>query len=137
MACKLCARRRVGIQVARMRHYDTESRLCRQNVQVRLRHRALLPRPDEGAALPCRNRKADPGLWNIDCANVEEARAPASRRDLRYKFVLALKEARETKFWLRLIRATELAPAKLTDGLLRECDELVAIFTVSVRNLDG
>ena len=70
-------------------------------------------------------------------ANVEEAGAPASRRDLRYKFVLALKEARETKFWLRLIRATDLAPAKLTDGLLRECDELVAIFTVSVRNLDG
>jgi len=70
-------------------------------------------------------------------ANIEEARAPASRRDLTFKFVVALKEARETKFWLRLIRATNLAPATLSDDLLRECDELVAILTVSVRNLRG
>jgi len=70
-------------------------------------------------------------------ANIEESRAPASRRDLLFKFVVALKEARETKFWLRLIRATNLAPAELTDNLYRESDELVAILTVSVRNLRG
>jgi four helix bundle protein len=70
-------------------------------------------------------------------ANIEESRAPASRRDLTAKFVVALKEARETKFWLRLIRATNLAPAELTEHLYRESDELVAILTVSVRNLRG
>ena len=49
-------------------------------------------------------------------ANIEESRAPASRRDLAAKFVVALKEA---------------------ESLLQECDELVAILTVSVRNLRG
>ena len=68
-------------------------------------------------------------------ANIEEARAPSSRRDLTAKFAIALREARETKYWLRLIRATDLAPAKLTDALVSEADELVAILTVSVRNL--
>ena len=68
-------------------------------------------------------------------ANIEEARSPSSRRDLRAKFLIALREARETKYWLRLIRATKLAPDDLSDRLLQECDELVAILTVSVRNL--
>ena len=70
-------------------------------------------------------------------ANLEEARVPTTRKDLRAKFAIALKEARETKYWLRLIRATQLAPPALSDDLLVECDQLVAILTVSVRNLDG
>jgi four helix bundle protein len=70
-------------------------------------------------------------------ANLEEARVPTTRRDLKNKFKLALKEARETKYWLRLIRATKLAPDELSDRLLHECDQLVAILTVSVRNLAG
>ena len=68
-------------------------------------------------------------------ANVEEGRAASSRRDLAARTVIALKEARETKFWLRLIRATDLAPARVTEGLAQEADELVAILTVSVRHL--
>ena len=43
-------------------------------------------------------------------ANVEEARAASSRRDLIARTGIALREARETKFWLRLISATRLAP---------------------------
>ena len=49
---------------------------------------------------------------------------------------MALKEARETKFWLRLIRATNLAPSDRPTPA-PESDELVAILTVSVRNLRG
>jgi len=68
-------------------------------------------------------------------ANVEEGRAAASRRDLAARSVIALKEARETKFWLRLIRATDLAPEEATAALFQEANELVAILTVSVRRL--
>jgi len=68
-------------------------------------------------------------------ANCEEGRAPASRRDLANRHSVVLREARETKFWLRLIRATNLAPPALTEAALKEVDQLVAIFTVSVRNL--
>ena len=70
-------------------------------------------------------------------ANLEEGRAASSRRDLTARTVIALKEARETKYWLRLIRATELAPMDLTERLVREADELVAILTTSVRRLRG
>ena len=71
-------------------------------------------------------------------ANLEEAKAAHGRRDLRARTVIALKEARETKYWIRLIRATALAPAPLLDAALDEVDQLVAIPTVSVRRLrDG
>jgi four helix bundle protein len=68
-------------------------------------------------------------------ANLEEAKAAHGRRDLRARTVIALKEARETKYWIRLIRATALAPATLLDPVLDEADQLVAILTVSVRRL--
>lgn len=68
-------------------------------------------------------------------ANVEEGRAAQSRRDLAAKFSIALKEARETKYWLRLILATKLADSDLIAPVLDEADQLVAILTVSVRNL--
>jgi four helix bundle protein len=68
-------------------------------------------------------------------ANVEEARAASSRRDLIARFAIALREARETKYWLRLIAATGLAPATLVSPVLKEADELVAILTVSIRRL--
>lgn len=68
-------------------------------------------------------------------ANLEEARAAQSRRDLRAKFSIALKEARETKYWLRLLAATQQASSQVLTSSIQEADELVAILTVSVRRL--
>lgn len=68
-------------------------------------------------------------------ANLEEARAAQSRSDLRSKFAIALKEARETKYWLRLLTATEMVSPTTLAASLKEADELVAILTVSVRRL--
>ena len=70
-------------------------------------------------------------------ANLEEAKAAQSRRDLLAKFSIALKEARETLYWLRLLRATDLAPASLLAPLITEADELVAVLTTSRRKLDA
>jgi len=71
-------------------------------------------------------------------SNLEEAKAPHSRKDLRAKATIALKESRETKYWLRLILATNLAHGRLVEDSLQEADEFVAMLTVSVRNLkDG
>jgi four helix bundle protein len=71
-------------------------------------------------------------------ANLEEAKAAQSRRDLISRFSIALKEARETKYWLRLIRATRLASPRLIDPPLNEVDQIVAILTVTLRRLrDG
>ena len=68
-------------------------------------------------------------------ANLEEARAASSRRDLKAKFTIALREARETLYWLRLLQATKLAPEPLLRRRLQEAWELVAVLTSSVKKL--
>jgi four helix bundle protein len=66
-------------------------------------------------------------------ANLEEAHAAQSKSDFVAKSCIALKEGRETHYWLRLLIACELAPAKRLGPLVREADELVAIMTVIVK----
>jgi four helix bundle protein len=67
-------------------------------------------------------------------ANVEEAQAGQSRADFLSKYSIALKEARETHYWLRLIKECEiLAPIRLAE-ITQECDELVAILTAIIKS---
>jgi four helix bundle protein len=68
-------------------------------------------------------------------ANYEEAKAAYSRRDFTAKSSIVLKEARESRMWLRLIEAENLAPIDEVRPLLAEANELVAIFTTSVKRL--
>ena len=68
-------------------------------------------------------------------ANLEEAKCAQSRRDLISRFHVALKEARETRYWLRLLVATSLVPANVLAGVLDEANQLVAILTASVKRL--
>jgi four helix bundle protein len=60
-------------------------------------------------------------------ANVQEAQAGQSRPDFISKYNIALKEARETLYWLRLIDAS----GELSNGackiLLREADEIARV----------
>ncbi len=71
-------------------------------------------------------------------ANLEEAKGAQTRRDVTAKFSVALKEARETAYWLRLFDATSMGPPGLTAPLIAEAEELVAILTVARRKLaDG
>ena len=46
-------------------------------------------------------------------ANIEEAQAAESRADFIHKYNIALKEARETKYWLRLISASHCEKDRL------------------------
>jgi len=69
-------------------------------------------------------------------ANLEEAQSAQSRRDKAAKISIALKEARETHYWLRLIVATELASGKQLQPQLAEANELIAILTVTRRKLN-
>jgi four helix bundle protein len=62
-------------------------------------------------------------------ANVEEAQASESRADFVHKLGIAQKEARESVFWLRLLRESQIVPASRLSPLLRETEELVAILT--------
>jgi len=66
-------------------------------------------------------------------ANLEEATAAQSKADFISKCNIALKEARETYYWLRLLIKTEVVPANKLSGLSNESNELVAILTTIVK----
>jgi len=70
-------------------------------------------------------------------ANLEEAKAAQSRRDSAAKFSVALKEARETAYWLRLLSTTGLAPAILLAPVLDDANDMVAVLTVARRKLNA
>jgi four helix bundle protein len=68
-------------------------------------------------------------------ANLEEAKAAQSRRDLISKFSISLKESRETRYWLRLIQRTCDVSGTSLDSALVEANELVSVLTTSLRRL--
>ena len=59
-------------------------------------------------------------------ANYEESQAAVSQADFNNKIGIALKEMRETNYWIRLIMAIYESPEKLT-YLEKESDELKRI----------
>lgn len=66
-------------------------------------------------------------------ANLEEAKSAHTRREFACKLGIALREARETHYWLRLVQATQMVEGEEMRALIDEANELVAILTVSVR----
>ena len=68
-------------------------------------------------------------------ANYEEAQVSHSRADFACKCGIALKEAREAHYWLRLLAATDtVAELRLAD-ILAECNELIAVLTTIVKKV--
>ena len=67
-------------------------------------------------------------------ANIEEAQASESRADFVHKLGIAQKEARESLFWLRLLRESQIVPNAKLKPLMRETEELVAVITSIVVN---
>ena len=62
-------------------------------------------------------------------ANIEEAIAAQSKKDFLAKMQIAMKEARETHYWLRLIYRSGLTVGPDIDALLRHCTELITILS--------
>ena len=64
-------------------------------------------------------------------ANTEEAIGGFSKKDFTYKLNIAYKEARETKFWLRLLKDTEYIPIEQFNELFDELEQILKIlFTI-------
>jgi len=66
-------------------------------------------------------------------ANVEEGIAAISKKDFINKMSIALKEARESHYWLRLIRDTRLSNQGALNQLINACGELIRILTSIVK----
>jgi len=60
-------------------------------------------------------------------ANLEEAQAGQSRADFISKNAIALKEARETHYWLRLLSAADILPESRIQSLQSEAEEIMKI----------
>lgn len=68
------------------------------------------------------------------CANVMEAKYGQSRADFLSKNSIALKEAVETEYWLRLLHDTGYLTDKMFDSIYPECCELIRILTSIVNS---
>lgn len=60
-------------------------------------------------------------------ANVEEAQAGQSKADFISKYAIALKEARETLYWLTLLSESEILPDSRISDLHSEAEEITRI----------
>lgn len=68
--------------------------------------------------------------------NHGEVQAAESRRDFVHKLRICLKEFKETRRWLRLLQRSQLVPTPKIEPILRETEELIKIFVVSVRTAE-
>ena len=70
-------------------------------------------------------------------ANYQEARAAESRQDFVHKLQIALKETRESHYWLRLIAVARIVPASKLVEITNESEQLVAILSKAVARTKG
>ncbi len=68
-------------------------------------------------------------------ANVEEAQSGVSRADFAAKIGIASKEARETHYWLRLIRDAQLIPHEKMAPRIHEISELLRLLTAIAKSV--
>ena len=60
-------------------------------------------------------------------ANIEESIGGQSEKDFFSKLSIAYKEARETDYWIRLLRDSDLLSKEQAESLITDCDELIRI----------
>lgn len=65
-------------------------------------------------------------------ANVEEAIAAKSRKDFIHKMSIASKEARETKYWLRLLDKSNLTSISMSNYLI-EIEHILNMITKIIK----
>ena len=65
--------------------------------------------------------------------NYGEAQSAESKRDFIHKMKVALKELRETLIWLKIIERKLLCDQTCMQGIMVECNELIAIFVKSIK----
>ena len=73
-------------------------------------------------------------------ANIEESIGAQSKKDFFTKITISYKEARETHYWLRLFRDSDLLELKLANSLIKDCEEILKIITAiqkTIRHQSG
>jgi four helix bundle protein len=68
-------------------------------------------------------------------ANIEEATGGISRREFKSKMSIAYKEARETRYWLRLLKDSAFVDKNLSESFITDCEELIKLLTAILNTL--
>lgn len=67
-------------------------------------------------------------------ANFVEAQDASSTKDFIQKLSIALREAKETSYWLQIVQMSELISEKLLSEAIRENNEIIAVLITSVKS---
>ncbi len=70
-------------------------------------------------------------------ANIEEAIGAQSKSDFIHKVSVAYKESRETSYWLKLFKDSEIIEPKLSESFLSESEELKKILSSILKTSKG
>lgn len=68
-------------------------------------------------------------------ANIEEAYSGLTKKDFSHSINISRKEANETRYWLRLLLGAGLVQKEDVKNLFTETDELISIFTSTVKKI--
>ncbi|WP_036484666.1 four helix bundle protein [Myxosarcina sp. GI1] len=68
-------------------------------------------------------------------ANVREAQSAQSDRDFLHKLEIALKETRETEYWLIILVRADLIKERRIKLLQQECEEIIKILVAITKKI--
>ena len=66
-------------------------------------------------------------------ANINEAQDAQSRNDFISKLSISLKEARESKYWIELLKETDYLTEKETKSIVEDIIELIKLLTTIIK----
>ena len=70
-------------------------------------------------------------------ANLSEAEFAQSKADFITKLSISLKEAAETKFWLKLLHETDLLEDKMFYSMYTDVKDIISLLVTILRKLKG
>ena len=111
---------------------DLRERTKRLVVRIVRLYRSL-PRAEDSRVLGKQVLRSETSIG----ANYRAACRARSRAEFIAKLGIVLEETDETAFWLELMRETAIFPEAKLDDLMREGNELTAIFVASLHTTKG
>ena len=67
-------------------------------------------------------------------ANVEEGTAAISKKEFIAKLQISYKEARETRYWIRLLRDSQILELDKVEIILPKCEEIIRILNAILQS---
>jgi four helix bundle protein len=67
-------------------------------------------------------------------ANITEAQSAVTKKDFINKLGIALKESKETDYWLRLLKKSEIIEEKEFNSINQDCLEIIKLLTSIIKS---